>query len=213
MRLVLFDLDNTLVDRAEGLRRWAWEFCADHRLGPEDAEWLVAADRDGLEPRDTFFAAVRARFSLSESVAELIEDFRERNSALIPVVPGVRCGLPRLRAAGWRIGVVTNGDADEQLGTLVRTGLAGMVDGWAISAHEGVGKPDRRLFEIAAGRCEAPLDGGWMVGDSAAADITGGRAAGLHTVWVHRGRRWPQDDGAPDHVVGDAAGAIELLLG
>jgi FMN phosphatase YigB (HAD superfamily) len=212
VRLVLFDLDNTLADRAEGFRRWAWEFCAEHRLGDEDAEWLVAADRDGLEPREAFFTAVRERFALHETVPQLLEDFHERHPALIPMAPGVRGGLPRLRAAGWRIGVVTNGDAAQQLATLVCTGLAGMVDGWAISAHEGVGKPDRRLFEIAAGRCEVPLKGGWMVGDSAAADITGGRAAGLRTVWVDRGRRWPEDDGAPDHVVGDAAGAIELLL-
>ncbi|MGW4486818.1 HAD family hydrolase [Amycolatopsis sp. NPDC004368] len=212
MRLVLFDLDNTLVDRAEGFRRWSWEFCAEHRLTPDDAGWLTSADDDGLAPRDVFFQAVRDRFGLRESGAELLESYRRRHPALIPAAPGVLAGLPRLRAAGWRIGVVTNGDAEQQLATLVCTGVAGLVDGWAISGHEGVGKPDRRLFEIAADRCEAPLRDGWMVGDGAATDIAGGRAAGLHTVWVERGRAWAGEGKAPDHVVADAAGAIELLL-
>ncbi|MFI5613852.1 HAD family hydrolase [Amycolatopsis sp. NPDC051903] len=212
MRLVLFDLDNTLVDRAEGFRRWAWEFCAEHRLSADDATWLTAADEDGHAPREAFFAAVRDRFTVKATVAELLESYRRRHPALIPAAPGVLTGLPRLRSAGWRIGVVTNGNAEQQLATLLCTDVAGLVDGWAISEHEGVGKPDRRLFEIAAERCQAPLADGWMVGDGARADIAGGRAAGLHTVWVDRGREWSGDEKAPDHVVADAAGAIELLL-
>lgn len=212
MRLVLFDLDNTLVDRAEGFRRWAWEFCAEHRLTPGDATWLASADEDGLAPRDVFFKAVRDRFALRDTAAELLESYRQRHPALIPAAPGVLTGLPRLRAAGWRIGVVTNGNAEQQLATLLCTGVAGLVDGWAISEHEGVAKPDRRLFEIAAERCEAPLRDGWMVGDGEETDVAGGRAAGLHTVWVDRGRAWSGDEKAPDHVVTDAAGAIELLL-
>ncbi|MER5627063.1 HAD hydrolase-like protein [Streptosporangium sp. NPDC002544] len=34
----------------------------------------------------------------------------------------------------------------------------------------------------------ALADGGWMVGDHLVADIGGGRAAGLRTAWVDRGR-------------------------
>ncbi|HWD00869.1 MAG TPA: HAD family hydrolase [Amycolatopsis sp.] len=212
MRLVLFDLDNTLVDRAEGFRRWVWEFCAEHRLTADDAAWLLTADDDGRAPRKAFFTAVRERFAVAESVAELLDAYLRRHPALIPAAPGVLGGLPRLRTAGWRIGVVTNGEADQQLATLLRTDVAAFVDGWAISGYEGVGKPDRRLFEIAAERCQAPLAGGWMVGDSEHTDIAGGRAAGLRTVWVDRGRAWSCGETAPDHVVADAAGAIELLL-
>ncbi|MEV7806919.1 HAD hydrolase-like protein [Microbispora sp. NPDC088329] len=41
---------------------------------------------------------------------------------------------------------------------------------------------------IAAERCGATLaEGGWMIGDNPTADIAGGRAVGLRTIWINRG--------------------------
>ncbi|MEV6983037.1 HAD hydrolase-like protein [Sphaerisporangium sp. NPDC051017] len=58
-------------------------------------------------------------------------------------------------------------------------------------------KPDIGLFEIAARRCGMDLaGGGWMVGDHLVADIGGGRAAGLRTIWIDRGRYSPSTPGA-----------------
>ncbi|GIH64336.1 HAD family hydrolase [Microbispora siamensis] len=67
----------------------------------------------------------------------------------------MRDGLARLRTAGWRVAIVTNGRADNQLGKIRRIGLDEVVDGWAVSEAEGVRKPDRGLFEIAATRAGA----------------------------------------------------------
>lgn len=209
--LALFDLDNTLVDRAEGLRLWALEFCAGRGWGDGEAAWLVAADQDGLVRKEEFFARVRERFGLSESVEELQAAYTNRHTELIPVVPGVIAGLKRLRNNGWKVGCVTNGPGDQQYLTLTRTGLTEHLDGWAISGAEGIWKPDPRLFEIAARRCGAPT-GGWMVGDSATSDVAGGKAAGLRTIWVDRGRPWPTGNPPPDHIVRTAADAVEILL-
>jgi phosphoglycolate phosphatase-like HAD superfamily hydrolase len=52
--LAIFDLDNTLVDRAGAFRRWAVEFVARHGLDPAERRWLVAADEDGFAPRPAF---------------------------------------------------------------------------------------------------------------------------------------------------------------
>jgi HAD superfamily hydrolase (TIGR01450 family) len=46
-----------------------------------------------------------------------------------------------------------------------------------------VGKPEPPLFHIALERMGVPGSAAAMVGDSLAADIAGGRAAGLRTVW------------------------------
>ena len=37
-----------------------------------------------------------------------------------------------------------------------------------------------------------------MVGDSAAADMAGGRAAGIRTIWLRRGRTWAEAVLQPD---------------
>ncbi|MFF0306905.1 HAD family hydrolase [Streptosporangium sp. NPDC004379] len=212
-RLALFDLDNTLVDRAEGLRLWAVEFCETRELNAGEVEWIVEADGDGLVTKETFFSQLRERFSLSDSVVELWAQYRRRHPTLIPAGPSTLVALVRLRRAGWKVGLVTNGLADVQLTTITSSGVAEHVDGWAISGAEDVRKPDRKLFEIAAERCGMTLAaGGWMIGDSAAADIGGGQAAGLRTIWIDRGRQWLDEINKPDYVVADAAEAIAVLL-
>jgi FMN phosphatase YigB (HAD superfamily) len=212
-RLALFDLDNTLVDRAAGFRFWALEFCEAHGLEPSEVQWMIEADGDGLVPKEAFFAQVRDRFLLDDPVAALWAQYRERHPVLIPACPGVLSGLTQLRQTGWKVGLVTNGFADMQSSTITNGGIAQNVDGWAISEAEGVRKPERRLFEIATERCGTTLTaGGWMIGDSVSADIGGGQAAGLRTIWINRGRLWPDALSKPDHMVPDAAEAITVLL-
>jgi hypothetical protein len=53
---LLVDLDNTLIDRAGAFARWAREFTSARGGSAADAAWLVAADRDGLEPRERLAA-------------------------------------------------------------------------------------------------------------------------------------------------------------
>jgi putative hydrolase of the HAD superfamily len=125
-------------------------------------------------------------------------------------------GLVGLRAAGWRLGAVTNGQPDNQVAKLRRTGLADHLDGWCVSAEVGVRKPDPAIFRLAARRCGRSIEDGsidgWMVGDSAELDVDGGRRAGLATFWVSHGRPWPADRTPPDRVASDTHLAIQSLL-
>ncbi len=129
----------------------------------------------------------------------------------------VRCrtevldGLAGLRASGWRVAIVTNEMADNQFGKIRNTGLANIVDAWALSGAEGIRKPDVGIFEIAAQRCGVTLNrGGWMIGDNLTADVAGGRAAGLCTIWIDRGK-WLDEECKADHVVTDVTQAMEIL--
>ncbi|MCX4750867.1 HAD family hydrolase [Kitasatospora sp. NBC_01287] len=243
--LVLFDLDNTLVDRDAALAAWVEEFSGHWRLGPDAAAWLTELDGDGLRPKAEVFTAIRDRFDLPSPVAELWAQYRRRHAELMRCEPAVSAGLTRLRAAGWRIGVVTNGTNEQQVAALWLTGLADLVDGWCVSEAEGLRKPDPRIFALAAERCcfpglrpaadaraEAVLMVGapmvaasvadtraevaaapvWMVGDSVAADIGGGQAAGLRTAWIRRGRTWPATARPPDLVADRVTEVIDALL-
>ncbi|WP_237105573.1 HAD family hydrolase [Nonomuraea sp. MG754425] len=210
-RLALFDLDRTLIDLDTAFRRWANEFTEQRHLGPEDLAWLVSQDRDAHPHREAFFTRVRERFALAEPVEELWAGYRRRMPHLVQCYPGVLAGLAELRATGWRVGIVTNGMADNQLGKLRRTGLADAVDGYAVSGVEGIRKPETGLFEVAAQRCGTNLaEGGWMVGDNFIADIQGAQTAGLRTIWIDRGT-WPGQKHQADHVVAGIAEAIAIM--
>ncbi|MFC7381945.1 HAD family hydrolase [Sphaerisporangium rhizosphaerae] len=211
-RLALFDLDNTLVDLDEAFRVWVGGFAAEHGLGAEGVDWLIALDQEGIPHREVFFAEVRDRFALAASVEELWSRYRRHTPHLVRCRPEVLDGLARLRASGWRVAIVTNGTADNQLGKIQQTGLAEAADAYALSGAEGIRKPDVALFEIAAKRGGMTLaGGGWVVGDNLTADIAGGRAAGLQTIWIDRGT-WPGVDHQADHVVTDILQAIEICL-
>ncbi|MEU8355082.1 HAD family hydrolase [Nonomuraea sp. NPDC048882] len=212
-RLALFDLDRTLLDHDAGFLQWAAEFAEHQHLGPKSLAWLIAENRATHPNRETFFTRVREHFALPDPVEELWAAYRRRMPNLVSCYPGVLAGIAGLRAAGWRVGIVTNGMADTQLGKLHRTGLADAVDGYAVSGAEGIRKPETGLFEIVAERCGTSLaQGGWMVGDNLIADIAGAQAAGLRTIWIDRGT-WPAHEHAADHVVGDATEAIAILRG
>ncbi|MFC5946566.1 HAD family hydrolase, partial [Micromonospora harpali] len=149
-RLALFDLDNTLLDLDTASRVWVQQFAAEYRMEDGAVDWLIGLDRDGYPQREVFFAKVRERFVLPDSVEELWGRYRLQMPYLVRCRPEVLDGLARLRASGWRVAIVTNGTADNQLGKIHQTGLAEAVDAYALSGAEGIRKPDVGLFEIAA---------------------------------------------------------------
>ncbi|QFQ99268.1 HAD family hydrolase [Streptomyces phaeolivaceus] len=209
--LVLFDLDNTLVDRRGTLAGWAAEFTAQHGLEDEDQTNVLGMVAERAYP--STFEAIRTRYRLPVSTAELWRAYCTDIAALVSCQAGVLKGLEELRAAGWRVGVATNGAADIQRAKLRATGISECVDGVFVSEEADARKPQTRHFALAAARCGTVLrDGGWMVGDNPVNDIGGGRSAGLRTIWIGDGRSWPPDDPGPDHVVPHARAAIDLLL-
>ncbi|WP_260617416.1 MULTISPECIES: HAD family hydrolase [unclassified Microbispora] len=121
-RLALFDLDNTLVSLDGAFRLWVAEFVEKYRLSHEAVDWLIALDQAGYPHRAAFFTKVHDYFALSESVEELWGSYRKRMPHLVQCRPMVMDGLSHLRASGWKVAIVTNGTADNQLGKIQQTG-------------------------------------------------------------------------------------------
>jgi putative hydrolase of the HAD superfamily len=115
------------------------------------------------------------------------------------------------------IGIVTNGSMPQQADKADRLGLLPVVDAFCGSGELGVEKPDRRIFDEAIRRCTGGdplnLEASWMVGDAPIPDIRGGRAVGLRTIWLDRGRSWnPSDGDPPDVTVGSLVEAVQEIL-
>lgn len=213
MPLPLVDLDNTLIDRAGAFSRWAREFTAAHAGSQADAQWLAAADRDGLESRERLAAMIAGRFRLDgRAGAGLLAELRSGLVRQIIPDAAVTGALRDARAAGWAPFVVTNGTVEQQERKLRHTGLDREVAGWVISEGVGLRKPDPEIFRFAATRAGQPLDGAWMIGDSAEADISGARDAGLPGVWLHRGRPWPLTAFQPRHTADSFPPAVRIVL-
>jgi len=209
--LVLVDLDGTLIDREQGFHRWAQALVENHDLGNEALGWLEKTDL-AVKERGRFFALVGEHFPVVGDMAALWDDYRAQMPQLAPPFPGVSEALTRLREQGWRLGVVTNGRVDNQVGKLRRTGILDLLDDWCISEEVGIRKPDPAIFLLARQRCGVP-DGEqcWVVGDDPQLDIAGGRASGMRTIWVSHGRWWPAGDPPPHRTGQTPAQAFALL--
>lgn len=138
----------------------------------------------------------------------LWKQYRAVMPHITPAFEGVPPGLVALRQRGWRLVVVSNGRADNQLGKLRRTGLAELLDDRFISEQTGFRKPDPRAFEQAVGE---PADAR-VVGDDPALDADAASRAGLGCVWISHGRRWPEALRPPAVTVETPADALSFLL-
>jgi putative hydrolase of the HAD superfamily len=211
--LLLVDLDNTLIDRAGAFDRWARDFASARGGDAADARWLTAADRDGLEPRERLAGLIAERFGLGAGdESGVLAELRGGLVGQLAADDAVIQALRRARAAGWAPFVVTNGTVAQQERKLRHTGLDREVAGWVVSEGAGLRKPDPAIFRFAAAQAGQSLDGGWMIGDSAQADIEGARGVGLPGVWLHRGRPWPLTSFEPGHVADSFPDAVDIVL-
>lgn len=210
--LLLVDLDNTLVDRAFAFNQWAAEFVRGLGGSAADVAWLIESDNDGYQPRESLANAINARFKTTQGIPALIELLLYEHVGAMVLDSVTAAALDNARSHGWKIGVVTNGTVSQQMLKVKTVGLDKYIDAVVISEAEGVKKPDPGIFHIAAERVGVGLTGSWMVGDHPAADISGGRDAGLATGWVSRGRDWPDGLEPPSLSGTTAADVINAIV-
>jgi putative hydrolase of the HAD superfamily len=195
-RAIVFDLDDTLypyrrflssgfrqvaryLERTAGLdARTTWRRLLAASRGPSRGQELQAVTAEaGVPARDLA--------KLSALIRDHEPDLR------LPAV-SLRV-LRRLRAEGWRLGVLTNGDPVVQARKVRALGVLPCVDAivYATACGTGQGKPDPAAFAEVARRLGVAPRRVVMVGDDEACDVAGAIGAGMHaircTVWRRDG--------------------------
>ena len=93
--------------------------------------------------------------------------------------------LGRLRAAGVRLGVVSNWSWGLQA-VLDQTGVASLVECVVISAQAGYRKPHPEIYTQALDAVALRPEAVWFVGDTPDCDVAGPLAAGMTPVHIDR---------------------------
>nr|WP_240152215.1 HAD family hydrolase [Streptomyces mobaraensis] len=209
-KAVLFDLDATLTDHRTAFRRWAAAFATDTNV---PLLWLLNAEQRWRGQRARFFSEISRTFDLGRSVLQMQADYRERTAELVPHRPEVCEALEALAGDGWRMGVVTNGEAAAQRTKLRTAGLDHYFPkGVVISSELGIRKPDPLLFEIALCDLDMRDRPAVVVGDDLETDIRGAIRAGLTPVWVSAGQSRRPHDPEPAYTAHTVVEAAQWLL-
>jgi putative hydrolase of the HAD superfamily len=211
--LLLFGLDNTLIDREGAFRAWGRDFLEWVGAPDYDLDWLLAVDADGLTPAWDLADALQNRYGLRMPSIDLVEIVREGLLERLRLDPLVACALGIAEDAGWVPVVVTNGETRMEEEKLRRTGLDRYLATWVISEEAGCRKPNPRIFAIAAERARVRLRSAWVIGDTPEADIAGADAIGAPSIWLRRGRTWLERRYAPTSMVDTVLEALAVVLG
>ena len=214
-RAILFDLDETLLDRATSLADYIEGQHRRHRL--EHIAYEIYRDRfieldaHGHADRQKLFEALIEEFTLSLSTEELLADFKQNAWKNCKTFADTSRVLRELRSRGYKLGVITNGSTESQSVKLSESGLSLLVDAALISEQEQVKKPDPAIFIRAAERLGVPVTECVFVGDNPEADVGGGYNAGMKTVWL-RGyqHRSAEPTIVPDYIISSLAELLSI---
>ncbi len=195
---VLFDLDETLIDRTSSLARYARQLWrkVDGASALDEAlfvERFKELDGDGYVPREQFFESLAGLLGDRFDASALSEHYEDTAWESPIVMPGAFDGLRGLANAGISIGVVTNGSTSTQIRKLKNSGLIEMIDAYVISESFGARKPEPSIFRAVCGRLRADPMRCWLVGDHPEYDVLGAHGVGLRTVWLERQVPWPDE--------------------
>jgi putative hydrolase of the HAD superfamily len=199
--LIFFDIDGTLIDHASASAAASLGFFDRFRGAiPFERHSFPAAWEELLNKHFNRFC--RGEISLWEqrrarmrdvfAAPELSDD--EADSRYRAFVAGYE-GLTRAyddaetcrdALTGERLGVISNGARDPQIGKLKRSGLLRHFSVLEFSEDLGLGKPHHGIFLAACRQAGEDPARCIHVGDDVAADVMGSRALGMQAVWLDR---------------------------
>jgi 5'-nucleotidase len=95
--------------------------------------------------------------------------------------------LKSLRESGYRIGLISNANDDQDVQTLIDKGqIRPFLDLILVSAAVGIRKPNPKIFQMALDHFGVTAQEAVMVGDTLGADILGANHLGIPSVWINR---------------------------
>jgi 2-haloacid dehalogenase len=125
--------------------------------------------------------------------------------------PEVPAMLERLRAAGVKRAILSNGEPKMLQAGAESAGIAGLLDAVLSVEQVGVYKPDPRVYQLAVDRLGVPPEAIAFL-SSNAWDVHGAATFGLRPVWINRfGAPPARRPGAAEHELRDLSGLPALL--
>jgi len=200
-RMIFFDIDGTLIDHASASAAAslalhdefsgqipfsrdefpvAWEEIMDRHFERFCRGEISIWDQRRARIRESFAAPELTDAEADTRYQVFIREYERLTRAYDDA------GLCLEQLDGKRLGIISNGAREQQLGKLRRARLLHHFDVAVFSEDLGVGKPDRRIFLEACRQAGQEPSRCIHVGDNVVADVQASQLSGLRPVWVDR---------------------------
>lgn len=217
IKAIIFDLDNTLLDRTRTFRSFTSSFIS-HYFSHLDVtqplfDLIIELDQDGYKDKEELFTELLELSDWQEKpqLSDLIAFYSREYVKSAVLMDDAREVVQHVRTK-YKVGVITNGKSLIQYGKIDQLGIRHDFDLIIVSEEVGIKKPDRRIFEMACEKLELKPEQCLYIGDHPVNDIEGAASAGMETIWMRVNQPWKDGIKAqPLHQIEKLRALFELV--
>lgn len=190
-KVLLFDLDQTLLDRNTSLIKfldWQVNFfqLVSREIKANFIRRFVELDDNGNVWKDQVYAQLIQEFQIQHySMEVLLTSYINDFNKFSTLFEHADIVIPKLFQQGYRIGLISNGKTPFQEHNFYALGLAEFFSIVVVSEAVGLRKPDRQIFEYACQQLACLPTDCIFIGDNPLADIHGAKGVGMKTIFFH----------------------------
>jgi putative hydrolase of the HAD superfamily len=192
MKAIVFDLDNTLIDR----QRAFTEMLKDRieLTLPEDKKHLkeqairdiLMWDDNGTVSRSVSFKKYCDKYEVTCMTSEELSTYWTTISGSVVYLFDDVIDVIAYLKAKYRLAILTNGSRISQRRKLESTGILNMFELSVVSGEVGIDKPDPRIFDVMCERLNVKPQDCLYIGDNYVNDVLGARNAGWNAIYLNR---------------------------
>jgi putative hydrolase of the HAD superfamily len=198
IKAIIFDLDNTLMDRDMTFRKFSEQFVSEHlgHLDQQTQDKIVAdlkvRDADGYRNKQEFFAEMVAVLPWVNPITAIeIEAYYNIHYMTHACrMEFVEEALAHCQTRGYLMAIMTNGQHHIQYGKMDILQLRELFHTIVISEDAGMKKPDPRIYQMALDKLQVSAENTIFIGDHPVNDIWGANQVGIRGIWLRRNHLW-----------------------
>ncbi|ADU31090.1 HAD family hydrolase [Evansella cellulosilytica] len=200
--MIFFDIDGTLLDHEKAEEMAAVEFYLEHvnTIAMRQSQFLdhwkfLSKKYFDLYLKNQISFQQQRRMRIKEMIQTPLNDeeadtkfafFLHLYKKYWLVYDDVIPSLTSLKKLGFRLGIISNGQYNQQIEKLERTGILPYFDCVVTSSEVKEPKPSSVIFQEACHKANVKLSECTYIGDILETDALGSKNAGMHGVWLNR---------------------------
>ena len=191
-KLIVFDLDNTLIDRQR-----AFTEMMKNRIEltlPENKKHLkeqaiqdiLMWDDNGTVSRSVSFKKYCEKYEVTCMTSEELSTYWTTISGSVVYLFDDVVEVISYLKEKYRLAILTNGSPISQRRKLESTGILDMFELSVVSGEVGIDKPDPRIFDVMCEKLNVEPAECLYIGDNYVNDVLGARNAGWNAIYLNR---------------------------